>query len=72
MAEQLERGQEVEGFRQKDVKLIKSQTEREGMDGISPRFVINRISSSLIRPNTRCINPIDVLRVLKLRDELGI
>jgi serine protein kinase len=58
-------GQEVEGFRQKDVKLIKAQTEREGMDGISPRFVINRISSSLIRPNTRCINPIDVLRALK-------
>ncbi len=58
-------GQEVEGFRQKDVKLIKAQTEREGMDGISPRFVINRISSSLIRPNTKCINPIDILRALK-------
>jgi serine protein kinase len=58
-------GQEVEGFRQKDVKLIKAQTEREGMDGISPRFIINRISSSLIRPNTTCINPIDVLRAIK-------
>jgi serine protein kinase len=58
-------GQEVEGFRQKDIKLIKAQTEREGMDGISPRFVINRISSSLIRPNTVCINPIDVLRAIK-------
>ena len=58
-------GQEVEGFRQKDLKLIKAQTEREGMDGISPRFVINRLSSSLIRPNTRCINPIDVLHALK-------
>jgi len=58
-------GQEVEGFRQKDIKLIRAQTEREGMDGISPRFVINRISSSLIRPNTRCINPIDVLRAIK-------
>jgi serine protein kinase len=58
-------GQEVEGFRQKDVKLIKAQTEREGMDGISPRFVINRLAASLIRPNTVCINPIDVLRALK-------
>src|SRR5919109_4572417 len=58
-------GQEVEGFRQKDLKLIKAQTEREGMDGISPRFIINRISSSLIRPNTKCINPIDVLRAIK-------
>jgi serine protein kinase len=58
-------GQEVEGFRQKDVKLLKAQTEREGMDGISPRFVINRLSSSLIRPKTKCINPIDVLRAMK-------
>jgi serine protein kinase len=58
-------GEDVEGFRQKDVKLIRENTEREGMDGISPRFVINRISSSLIKPDTRCINPIDVLRAIK-------
>ena len=58
-------GEDVEGFRQKDVKLIQEQTEREGMDGISPRFIINRISTSLIKPDTRCINPIDVLRAIK-------
>ena len=58
-------GEDVEGFRQKDVKLIREQCEREGMDGISPRFIINRISTSLIKPDTRCINPIDVLRAIK-------
>src|SRR5262249_60508556 len=58
-------GEDVEGFRQKDLKLIQEQTEREGMDGISPRFIINRISSSLIKPDTRCINPINMLRALK-------
>jgi serine protein kinase len=58
-------GEDVEGFRQRDVKQIKGQTEREGMDGISPRFIINRISASLIKPEMRCINPIDVLRALK-------
>lgn len=58
-------GDDGDGFRQKDVKLIKEQTEREGMDGMSPRFIINRISTSLIKPDTRCINPIDVLRALK-------
>ncbi|MCZ6874031.1 MAG: protein prkA [bacterium] len=58
-------GEDVEGFRQKDVKMIREQTEREGMDGISPRFIINRISSSLIKPGAQCINPIDVLRALK-------
>ena len=58
-------GEDVEGFRQRDLKTIQEQTEREGMDGISPRFVINRISASLIKPDTRCMNPIDVLRALK-------
>lgn len=58
-------GEDVEGFRQKDIKLIREQTEREGMDGISPRFIINRISASLIKHDTRCVNPIDVLRALK-------
>jgi serine protein kinase len=45
--------------------MIREQTEREGMDGISPRFIINRLSSSLIKPGTQCINPIDVLRAIK-------
>src|SRR6266403_5468808 len=58
-------GEDVEGFRQKDIKLIQEQTEREGMDGISPRFIINRVSSSLIKPDARCINPIDILRAIK-------
>jgi serine protein kinase len=58
-------GEDVEGFRKQDVKLIREHTEREGMDGISPRFVINRVSASLIKPDTHCINPIDVLRALK-------
>lgn len=58
-------GEDVEGFRQKDVKMIREQTEREGMDGISPRFVINRIASSLIKPGLQCINPIDMLRAIK-------
>lgn len=58
-------GDDAEGFRQQDVKRIKEQTQREGMDGISPRFIINRISSALIKPGTVCVNPIDVLRSIK-------
>jgi len=30
-----------------------------------PRFIINRISSSLIKPEARCINPIDILRAIR-------
>ncbi len=58
-------GEDVEGFRQKDVKGIREAAPREGMDGISPRFIINRIAVSLIKPDTTCINPIDVLRAVK-------
>src|SRR2546426_4512344 len=58
-------GGDDEGFLQKDIKTIQEQTEREGMDGMSPRFIINRISSSLIKPEARCINPIDILRAIR-------
>lgn len=58
-------GEDVEGFRQKDIKQIKEQTEHEGMDGMSPRFIINRIAAALVRPDATCINPIDVLQVIR-------
>lgn len=35
------------------------------MTGIDPRYVINRISSALIRRDTECINALDILRSLK-------
>lgn len=58
-------GEDVEGFRQKDVKAIKEVTTREGLDGLSPRFIINRISTALIKPDAKCINPIDAMRSLR-------
>ncbi len=58
-------GEEVEGFRQKDIKQIREQTEREGMDGVSPRFIINRITSTLTRPEVHCVTPIDALRSIR-------
>jgi serine protein kinase len=58
-------GQDVEGFNRKDVKELQEETVREGMDGISPRYVINRLSSALIREGITCINPIAALRSLR-------
>lgn len=58
-------GKEVEGFTQRDVKEIRDQAQREGMDGISPRYVINALSNALSKDNTTCINPIDTLRALR-------
>jgi serine protein kinase len=58
-------GEEVEGYKTKDVRELKDDTVREGMDGISPRYIINRLSSALVRDGVTCINPIDALRTIK-------
>src|SRR5215813_3131323 len=58
-------GEDVEGFKSKDVRELQEESIREGMDGISPRYVINRLSGALVRDNITCINPIDALRAIK-------
>ncbi len=58
-------GEDIEDFKQKDVRELQEEAQREGMDGISPRYVINRLSNALVRQNVTCINPIDALRALR-------
>src|SRR3954467_15048937 len=58
-------GEDVEGYKSKDVRELKDEAMREGMDGISPRYIINRLSSALVRDGVTCINPIDALRAIK-------
>jgi serine protein kinase len=58
-------GEDVEGYKSKDVRELKEEAAREGMDGISPRYIINRLSGALVRDGITCINPIDALRAIK-------
>ncbi|HAG07765.1 MAG: Putative serine protein kinase, PrkA [Clostridia bacterium 62_21] len=58
-------GEDVEGFKEKDVAEFMNEHPDEGMSGVDPRYVINRLSSALIRTDTTCINALDVLRALK-------
>ncbi|CDM67041.1 PrkA family serine protein kinase [Pyrinomonas methylaliphatogenes] len=58
-------GEDVEGYKSKDVRELKEEAEREGMDGISPRYIINRLSSALVRDGVTCLTPIDALRAIK-------
>jgi serine protein kinase len=58
-------GQAVEGFTPKDVRELQDEAVREGMDGISPRYVINRLSNTLVRDGVTCVNAIDALRSLR-------
>jgi serine protein kinase len=58
-------GDSVDGFTPKDVRELRDEAVREGMDGISPRYVINRLSSALVKEQVTCINAIDALRSLR-------
>lgn len=58
-------GEEVEGYKEADLKEMQNEYTDEGMSGIDPRYVINRISSALIKHDLPCINALDVLRALK-------
>ena len=58
-------GDSVDGFTSKDIRELQEEAQREGMMGISPRYVINRLSSALAKEDITCINPLDALRALK-------
>ncbi|WP_068773378.1 PrkA family serine protein kinase [Paenibacillus sp. FJAT-26967] len=58
-------GEAIEGYKEADLKEMQNEYLEEGMSGIDPRYIINRISSALIRHDLQCINALDVLRALK-------
>ncbi len=57
-------GQDVNGFSREHVREMKEENGREGMEGISPRYVQDRIASCLVsgRPT---VSPLDVLESLE-------
>jgi serine protein kinase len=63
-------GEDVEGYSQKDVRRLMRENVNEGMDGLSPRYIINRLITTAIRaPKEEAkqpfITPVDVLYALK-------
>lgn len=58
-------GENVEGVNQISVDELRKEFPNEGMEGIDPRYVINRISSAIIRKEVPSINALDVLRAIK-------
>jgi len=57
-------GEEVEGFSAAEVTKFRDEFDDEGMDGISPRYVINRISSKLA-DGADFVTPMDIIRSLR-------
>jgi len=61
-------GQYVEGTSQREAEELQKEFPREGMTGVSPRYVIDTLSMALTRGRNEgrpCLTPIDALRALK-------
>ena len=58
-------GESIDDTNQINVEELKNEYPDEGLSGIDPRYVINRISSAIIRKEVKSINALDVLRSLK-------
>ncbi|HZP81172.1 MAG TPA: protein prkA [Chthonomonadaceae bacterium] len=56
---------QVGDWDQRHVRELHDEYLDEGMNGVSPRFIINRISSALVKGGKNYVTPIDVLRSLR-------
>jgi serine protein kinase len=59
-------GKTLAGFTEENVKELRKEAQREGMEGISPRYVQDKISNALVSDvNRDYINPFAVLNELE-------
>jgi serine protein kinase len=59
-------GKTLPGFTEDNIKELKRESGREGMEGISPRYVQDKISNALVSDQAgSCVNPFMVLNELE-------
>jgi serine protein kinase len=59
-------GKSLPGFTEDNVKELRKEAEREGMQGISPRYVQDKISNCLVADiEESCVNPFMVMKELE-------
>jgi serine protein kinase len=59
-------GKTLPGFTEDNIKELKKESTREGMEGISPRYVQDKISNALVSDQAgTCVNPFMVLNELE-------
>ena len=59
-------GKSLPGFTEDNVKELRKEAQREGMEGISPRYVQDKISNALVDDKGEgCVNPFMVLNELE-------
>ncbi len=57
-------GKTLPGYTEDNVKELRKEAFREGFDGISPRYIQDKISNALVKDVEGCINPFMVLNEL--------
>jgi serine protein kinase len=58
-------GKTLPGFTEDNIKELRKEAIREGLEGISPRYVQDKISNALVREEYASINPFMVLNELE-------
>ena len=59
-------GKSIPGFTEDSVRELKAEARREGMEGISPRYVQDKLSNALVSESSKgCLNPFIVMRELE-------
>jgi serine protein kinase len=58
-------GEAVEGFSETEAQRLRAEAPDEGLTGVSPRFIINAISTAITRGNTRSLTSMELLLALK-------
>ncbi len=59
-------GKTLPGFTEDNIYELMKEGKREGMDGISPRYIQDKLSNSLVKETgARCINPFMIINELE-------
>jgi serine protein kinase len=58
-------GEAVEGFSETEAVRLRAEAPDEGLSGVSPRFVINALSTAITRGNSHSLTSMELLLALK-------
>ncbi|MHC4958806.1 MAG: PrkA family serine protein kinase [Planctomycetota bacterium] len=59
-------GKSLERYTEENVKELREENPREGLEGISPRYIQDKVSNALVRGySSTCVNPFMVLNELE-------
>ncbi|MHC4955005.1 MAG: PrkA family serine protein kinase [Planctomycetota bacterium] len=59
-------GKSLERYTEENIKELREENPREGLEGISPRYIQDKVSNALVRDySSTCVNPFMVLNELE-------